>query len=84
LLEKLVDPLEQKQSDETKKNLAFNSILFVNNMDQGKSIVSLYCAGMSVPDINMKLGVPKSTIYYQIKKFEKTGSTDKVPGQGRK
>jgi transposase len=53
-------------------------------MDQGKSIVSLYCAGMSVPDINMKLGVPKSTIYYQIKKFEKTGSTDKVPGQGRK
>ncbi len=55
-------------------------------MDQGKSIVSLYCGGMSVPDINMKLGVPKSTIYYQIKKFEKTGTTrptDKVPGQGR-
>jgi len=57
------------------KKIAFNYILFGNNMDQGKSIVSLYCGGMSVPDINMKLGVPKSTIYYQIKKLEKTGST---------
>jgi hypothetical protein len=53
-------------------------------MDHSKSIVGLFYAGMSVPDISMKLGVPQSTIYYQLTKFKTTGTTNKMPGQGRK
>jgi transposase len=53
-------------------------------MDQGKSIINLLHAGMAVPDICQKLGVPMSTVYYVKKKFETTGLTGRVPGQGRK
>jgi transposase len=53
-------------------------------MDQSKAIVNLVHAGMRIPDICAKLKVPRSTVYYHIKKFKSTGSTDRTPGQGRK
>jgi inhibitor of nuclear factor kappa-B kinase subunit alpha len=59
------------------------SVPFVNNTDQSKSIINLYHAGMRVPDISVKLGVPKDTIWYQIRKFKKTGLTGRKPGSGR-
>ena len=76
--------MKTKQSHKTKKKVAHNSLRFVYKMDHSNSIVGLYNAEMSVPDISTKLGVPQSTIYYQIKKFKTFGSTDRVPGQGRK
>jgi transposase len=51
-------------------------------MDQGKSIVIIHYAGISIPDISQKLGVAQCTIYYQFKKFNKRGLTDRVPVQG--
>ncbi len=44
----------------------------------------LVLRGNDIPDIMTKLGVPKSTVYYQILKYKKTGMTEKLPQQGRK
>jgi transposase len=71
-------------SVQTKKTRTFYSIPFGHNMDQAKAIVSLYDAGMTVPDISQKLGMASSTIYYQLHRYLKTGSYSRVKGQGRK
>ncbi len=53
-------------------------------MDQAKSIIKLLHAQMPVKEICAKLKVPRSIIYYVKKKFELTGETGRIPGQGRK
>jgi transposase len=48
-----------------------------------KAIIELFHAGEPVPDICQKLKVPRSTVYYQISKFSKHGTTARTPGSGR-
>jgi transposase len=53
-------------------------------MDKAAAIVEMYDAGDSVPDICYKLDVPRATVYYHLKKFANTGSTERTPGSGKK
>jgi inhibitor of nuclear factor kappa-B kinase subunit alpha len=53
-------------------------------MEQSKAIVNLFHAGEPIPEISRKLGVPKTTIYYHIRKFKKLGITERKPGTGRR
>jgi hypothetical protein len=47
-------------------------------MDQIKAIIILFHADEPIPQISRKLGLPKTTIYYHIRKFKKLGMTDRT------
>jgi inhibitor of nuclear factor kappa-B kinase subunit alpha len=53
-------------------------------MEKAAAIIDLVNAGEAIPDISQKLNVPKTTIYYHIRKFKKTGSTARTHGSGKK
>jgi hypothetical protein len=47
-------------------------------MDQSKAIINLFHADEPIPEISWKLGAPKTTFYYHIRKFKKLGATDRT------